>query len=790
MVFRPQYRATRNVSLPRLFLVMWSLWSILISTSMATSAPAAEDNEGTRMHAAVATDPGGPGWPSWEECVLRIPQLVTLHSRTNLTWTALPSVPQRLRVKMMSCGFRNLGLAGMRHLVADAGKGKLRGSPSTAALTPPPKISPRSDAAVNSVPSVKDVAGASRPAVAPAVTTVAPAVAFVPPTFGWMGDSTALRPFIVGSNVVLFPGEPEMSIIRVAHAPRKICRENSLTLVDVIERPGKNITSSSPGGEPNSGSSEEHKRNETSVDGLTTEEETLAVTTTAVTSAAKATTTTKSGSTTTGSAHRARFCYFRFVFMSKAMEEFRHVFLENAAYWEQGSYSFIIITVGNWDLNWKLQSKRKDMPPEFDGRQGDYVAAKRYWLKYVYQMFGIVGEYLEQQKHLVAARERRHARQEAVALSAVGMMEDSVAPGDANPTTVAAAGKDGRDAKAVGSRRRLPTLLIREQYLPNCDTPRFSHPKRQFRECAPFVVPVLIPFYRRVVEPLAWSMNIPVVPGDFLFGRPDAERMLQHTFGPSAKVQVDGDEASSSKSAPSKMSTLFKYCEIPDGLHATKECNILEMELMFNVYDLMTRRGVVQGFGEGKAALEAARRVGALGPPVTAAAASASNPAAAKTNDASVTTAELPVTRPSATPSPVMARLLPHTQSFQDEAVYHRWRREFGGLVAAAVDPPPSDKATSADGVAVRAEAFPMTSGARPFATKVTVDSSTATPSVDRVGSDEHVVSSRAEFSPGDSLIAQSHSPVTPWWQSGDALFFAVVSMVMIAFVARFAFMR
>jgi hypothetical protein len=104
-------------------------------------------------------------------------------------------------------------------------------------------------------------------------------------------------------------------------------------------------------------------------------------------------------------------------------------------------------------------------------------------------------------------------------------------------------------------------MVFREQFLPNCDASRFTSKKSRYRRCAPLIRPHVVPLYRRVLAPLAWSMNIPVIPMDHVFR--------------------DG----------------YRYCSMMDGIHLDLTCMMTEQQHIWNTVALLRRHAVVQGLG-------------------------------------------------------------------------------------------------------------------------------------------------------------------------------------------------
>lgn len=166
----------------------------------------------------------------------------------------------------------------------------------------------------------------------------------------------------------------------------------------------------------------------------------------------------------------------------------------------------VVITLGNWDLNWKLQ--RNSPMPKLRGGVHNFEAAKVYWTEHVSLMAANIAKWLK--------------------------------------------------LKDAATR---PLIVFREQFLPNCDASRFTSKKSRYRRCAPLIRPIVVPLYRRVLAPLVWSLNIPVVPMDHVFR--------------------DG----------------YRYCAMGDGIHLDFNCMMTEQQHIWNVVLLMRRHNVVQGLG-------------------------------------------------------------------------------------------------------------------------------------------------------------------------------------------------
>jgi hypothetical protein len=115
-----------------------------------------------------------------------------------------------------------------------------------------------------------------------------------------------------------------------------------------------------------------------------------------------------------------------------------------------------------------------------------------------------------------------------------------------------------------------PIVLIKEQMLPNCAAGRFQRRSSQRRggtaknpHCPDLLRPAVVPMYRRVLARVAHALDIPVVPVDLLSAP-----------GPQGEAPL---------------------CPIGDGVHLDAPCQPFELNLIWNVYALLRRRGVRQG---------------------------------------------------------------------------------------------------------------------------------------------------------------------------------------------------
>lgn len=199
--------------------------------------------------------------------------------------------------------------------------------------------------------------------------------------------------------------------------------------------------------------------------------------------------------------------FFRMMFISTAGDVLPKAFGAPLT----GKPGVMFITVGNWDLNWQIQP---NMPmPGLDGRVHDWAVAQRYWTKYIDRMMKLIATSLRE-----ASAEHR------------------------------------------------PTVVFREQYLPNCAATRFSGRTRRYRRCPSLLRPVVVPFYRRAVARTAWSIDVPVVSG-FIADRPHA-------------------------------------CTLSDGVHLDFACMNFELQINLNVARLLfAARPSAKATAEGEPAL-------------------------------------------------------------------------------------------------------------------------------------------------------------------------------------------
>ena len=205
-----------------------------------------------------------------------------------------------------------------------------------------------------------------------------------------------------------------------------------------------------------------------------------------------------------GTARHVDMLFFNMRYISTSAQEIYEAILEAPP--DGGAF---VITIGNWDLNWKLQ--RNSPMPHLGGPVHDLAVAQRYWKRNVREMMQHIADHL-------ATRRKQGLKP--------------------------------------------PMIIFREQFLPNCAASRFTSKKNKYRRCAPLIRPVVVPYYRRLLSPLAWSLNIPVIPMDHIFK----------------------DD--------------YKYCKLSDGIHLDQACMMIEQQHIWNVYDLLVRSKVVQG-GEG-----------------------------------------------------------------------------------------------------------------------------------------------------------------------------------------------
>ena len=166
-------------------------------------------------------------------------------------------------------------------------------------------------------------------------------------------------------------------------------------------------------------------------------------------------------------------------------------------------------TVGNHDLNWKLHLKKP--MPGLNGPTQDFLTAKKYWVKYSDLAVRALRE----------AIQRRNAR---------------------NPGKL--------------------FIMYREQFNPNCNAGRYNPARKGYRDCRGTILKA-VQWYRKIIQPLLWELNIPVMTTDFLF--------------------ADN----------------YRACEIGDGIHLNTPCKAVEMQVIWNIVSLMKRRCVVHGMPVG-----------------------------------------------------------------------------------------------------------------------------------------------------------------------------------------------
>ena len=148
--------------------------------------------------------------------------------------------------------------------------------------------------------------------------------------------------------------------------------------------------------------------------------------------------------------------FFRMMYVSQASDVVKRALAE------AGAPGLLVLSLGNWDLNWKIQ---KNTPmPGLVGGVHNYTAAKLYWATYV----GALRDLL---------------------VSALPQLPPS----------------------------RRPFVVVREQFLPNCAAARFSGKAKRYRECPGLVRPHVVPLYRRTVAATLWPIGVPTIPVDHLF---------------------------------------------------------------------------------------------------------------------------------------------------------------------------------------------------------------------------------------------------------------------------------
>lgn len=163
------------------------------------------------------------------------------------------------------------------------------------------------------------------------------------------------------------------------------------------------------------------------------------------------------------------------------------------------------LTFGNHDLNWKLHLNKP--MPGLEGPTQDFSVAKKYWAKFS-------DKFVKSLREAIVRRNKR------------------------NPGKL--------------------FLICREQFMPNCNSHRYDPRRKSYRDCRG-TVRKAVRWYRKVLQPLLWELNIPVMPTDFLFANN------------------------------------YKACAIGDGIHLDLPCKKVEMEIIWNIAALMKRECVSHG---------------------------------------------------------------------------------------------------------------------------------------------------------------------------------------------------
>eukprot|EP00760_Papus_ankaliazontas_P031299 PhM_4_TR5229/c0_g1_i2/m.99083 len=180
--------------------------------------------------------------------------------------------------------------------------------------------------------------------------------------------------------------------------------------------------------------------------------------------------------------------------------------LRNDTLFETNDKVVIFFTLGNHDLNWKMHLKSP--MPGLGGRPQNEAVAHNYWTKFSNATVWELKEVIEM-----------------------------------------------RNAKSKGKLM----MVYRQQYPLECRASRFTNPKRAFRDCRRTMLRT-VRFYRKVLQPMLWQLNIPVMPTDFMFAHDS------------------------------------KACKMPDGVHLDSPCYDVEAQLWWNVLQLLHRNCVQHGF--------------------------------------------------------------------------------------------------------------------------------------------------------------------------------------------------
>eukprot|EP00760_Papus_ankaliazontas_P019810 PhM_4_TR18069/c6_g1_i1/m.102010 len=117
-------------------------------------------------------------------------------------------------------------------------------------------------------------------------------------------------------------------------------------------------------------------------------------------------------------------------------------------------------------------------------------------------------------------------------------------------------------------------IIYRQEYFQNCNATRYTD---VFSDCRVHIRRT-VNYFRRVLQPLLWQLNIPVIPTDFMF--------------------TDN----------------YKACKMTDGVHLDKPCMAVEAQLWWNVLALLQRRCVRHGYNTSSSSppLYTVRELGAM----------------------------------------------------------------------------------------------------------------------------------------------------------------------------------
>eukprot|EP00758_Cryptobia_borreli_P009030 Tbor_TRINITY_DN5440_c0_g1::TRINITY_DN5440_c0_g1_i1::g.24353::m.24353 len=200
----------------------------------------------------------------------------------------------------------------------------------------------------------------------------------------------------------------------------------------------------------------------------------------------------------------------------------------------------MFITLGNWDMNWKIQKETNI--PHYTGPR-TLQGATEYWTTHAARLFASID--------LAIKTCEEHGPGNVLETNE----EKSVKDKKHTNTNINNISKSYPHHRYTGKHKGIPPLIIfREQFLVNCAASRFARKSRSYRQCIPVVRPVIIPLYRRILSAVSWSFNIPMIPTDHL------------------------DNAN--------------VCLMDDGVHLSEECMNIEQQHYWNVYRLMLREWI------------------------------------------------------------------------------------------------------------------------------------------------------------------------------------------------------